>query len=142
MKQIIVTYRNRTEPAKTSVTSKLQWYDPIKKELQIFEGGQLKFEYKEDEYLVAMEATERLSRGIRSTFRLLPKVSDLKIKSTIGVLDNNRFKKFFDSYLNYNISNIIAVFGNKKIATCDVPDEEVEDFSYQLDRQGFNYEIL
>lgn len=142
MKEIIVIYRNRTSPSKTLVTNNLQWYDPIKKEIQLFEGGQLEFEYKEDEYLVAIGASERNKRGIRSTFRLLPKISDLKIKSTRGVLDDKIFIKFFDNYLNYNNSSITIDISNVKRALCIVADEEVEDFSYQLNRQGFNYEIL
>ena len=141
MKQIIVTYRNRTSPSRTSVKSNLQWYDPIKKEIQSFEGGQLEFEYKEDEYLVAMGSTERNKRDIRSTFRLLPKVSELKIRSTRGVLDDKLFVKFFDNYLNYNTSDIKINISDTNRTICDVPDEEVEDFSYQLNRHGFNYEI-
>ncbi len=141
MKQIIVTYRNRTEPSKTLVKNSLQWYDPIKKEIQRFEGGQLEFKYQEDEYLVAMGATERLNRGILTTFRLLPKVSELEIKSTRGVLDDKKFKKFFDNYLNYNTSEVTVISDNKEIAVCSVPDGEVDDFGYQLNRQGFNYEI-
>lgn len=141
MKQIVVTFRDREQPSKKMVTNDLQWYDPIKKEICNFEGGQLVFEYKEDEYLVSMGANERLKRGIRSTFRLLPKIKDLKIKSQIGVSDNNIFIKFFDNYLNYNISEITASINKKRHAICFVPDEEVEDFSYQLNRQGFYYEI-
>jgi len=140
MKQIRVTYRKRTEPSKTSVTNNLQWYDPIKKELLTFSGGQLEFEYKEDSYLTAMSEAERVNRGIKSTFRLLPKVSDLKINSSSEILDNKLFINFFDNYLNYNVSHINADISNDKFAICFVPDEEYEDFSYQLERQGFNYE--
>ncbi len=141
MKEIIVIYRNRKALSKTLVKNSLQWYDPIKKEIQSFEGGQLEFEYKEDEYLVSMGATKRLNRGILSTFRLLPKVSNLEIRSTKGVLDDRVFIKFFDNYLNYNTSEVLVDYGEKDSAICHVPDEEVEDFSYQLNRQGFNYEI-
>jgi hypothetical protein len=141
MKEIIVIYRNRNTYSKTLVKNNLQWYDPIKKEIQKFEGGQLEFEYKEDEYLVAMGADKRSNRGIHSTFRLLPKVSDLETKSTSGVLDDKIFIKFFDDYLNYNNSSVTIDVSNLKRAVCFVPDEEVEDFGYQLNRQGFNYEI-
>lgn len=141
MKQIIVTYRKRSQSSKGLVKNNLQWYDPIKKEIQKFEGGQLEFEYKEDEYLVAMGADKRSNRGIYSTFRLLPKVSDLETISTRGVLDDDVFMKFFDGYLNYNTSEALVDYEQKGIAICHVPDEEVDDFSYQLNRQGFTYEI-
>ena len=141
MKQIIVTYRNRTSPSKISVENQLQWYDPIKKEMIHFEGGHLEFEYREDAYLVKTKATERSRRGIRSTFRLLPKVTDLQIRSTKKTLDDDGFIKFFNSYLNYNISDITVDISSKTTATCSVPDKEVDDFTYQLERQGFHYEV-
>ena len=106
-----------------------------------FEGGQLEFESKEDEYLIKMGASERNQRGIRSTFRLLPKITDLEINSTKKALDNVLFKKFFDGYLNYNVSNIVADISSKTSAVCSVPDDEVDDFTYQLERQGFYYEV-
>ena len=140
MKQIRVMYRKRRHPSKTSIKNSLQWYDPIRKELLFFEGGQLEFEYKEDTYLTAMSEEERARKGIKSTFRLLPKVSDLKINSYSDVLDNKLFINFFDNYLNYNTSQINVDISNDKFAVCFVPDEEYEDFSYQLERQGFNYE--
>jgi len=175
MKEIIVTYRNRTQPKKTPVESKLNWYDPItkemqelgpeqlefgnkvnklpsfksgnlnwydpiKKEMQYFEGDYLEFRYVEDEYLVAMNASDRLKKGIKSTYRMMPVVVHVEKKSN-KESEDERFKKFFDNYLNYNVSDIIANLGNKSRAVCVVPDAEVDDFSYQLNRQGFNYEI-
>jgi len=141
MKQITIIYRDRNEPSKTLSKNNLQWYDPLKKEMQYFEGGQLEFKYTEDEYLVTMGAEERSRQGIHNTFRILPTVTDLEVRTVIKVIDNKIFKKFFDNYLNYNTSNIIVNLGQKHVAVCLVPDEEVEDFSYQLERQGFNYEI-
>ena len=140
MKQLSVIYRKRNESTKALSKNDLNWYDPIKKEMQHFEGGQLEFKYKEDEYLVAMGAEERQKKGIHSTFRLLPEVVDLEIKSTAKILDDKLFLKFFDNYLNYNNSNVIIDI-KKNSAICFVPDEEFDDFSYQLERQGFNYEI-
>lgn len=141
MKQITITYRDRNEPSKTLSKNNLQWYDPLKKEMQYFEGGQLEFKYTEDEYLVTMGVEERSRQGIHNTFRVLPTVTDLKVRTVIKVTDNKIFKKFFDNYLNYNTSDIIVNLGQKHVAICLVPDEEVEDFSYQLERQEFNYEI-
>ena len=176
MKQIIVIYKNKPEPKKTTVESKLSWYDPIakemqelgpeqlefgnkvnkptsfkkgnlnwydpiKKEMQYFEGDYLDFKYVEDEYLVAMDASDRLKKGIKSTYRMLPVVAHIEKKSK-EESEDKRFKKFFNNYLNYNFSNVVANLGDKNRATCLVPDEEFDDFSYQLERQGFNYEVI
>ena len=108
--------------------------------MQYFEGDYLEFQYVEDEYLVAMSASDRFKKGIKSTYRMLPIVVCTEKKNN-KESEDKRFKKFFDNYLNYNISSIIANLGNKSRAVCMVPDDEVEDFSYQLNRQGFNYEI-
>jgi hypothetical protein len=140
MRQVTVIYRNRSEPTKVLTKNKLQWYDPLKKEMQHFEGGCLEFEYIEDQYLVAIGSQQRSNQGIHSTFRLLPKAVDLEIISTHKVSDNKKFLKFFDNYLNYNMSEITAKTG-KENTICFVPNDEFEDFSYQLERHGFNYEI-
>jgi hypothetical protein len=139
MKQIIVNFHDRTVSAFKFINNDLQWYDPIKKELFIFEGGQLEFEYKEDEYLVSMGNSRRIQEGITSTFRLLPKVTKLKIKSSEKVSDHELFVKFFNNYVDYNNSGITANIIEKK-AICLVPATEEDDFTYQLNRQGFNYE--
>jgi len=174
MKQLRVTYRNKPEPKKTPIESKLSWYDPIvkemqdlgpeqlefgnkvnrppsfksgnlnwydpiKKKMQYFEGDYLEFKYVEDEYLVAMDTSDRFKKGIKSTYRMLPVVAHIEKKSN-EESEDKRFKKFFDNYLNYNESNIVVNLGNKSGAVCMVPDDEFEDFSYQLERQGFNYE--
>jgi len=141
MKQITITYRKIDKPSKALSKNKLQWYDPLKREMQHFEGGRLEFKYKEDDYLIDLGVEERLKQGIHNTFRLLPTVTDLEVKTIIKITDNKIFKKFFDNYLNYNTSEIIANLGHKHVAICLVPNNEVEDFSYQLDRQGFHYEI-
>lgn len=142
MKQVIVKYRNRTKSVKTPVKNQLTWYDPIKKEMLYFEGGQLEFEYKEDEYLIKMDASERLRLGIKSTFRLLPKVTELKSITRQKVLDNNMFEKFLSNYLNYNNSQISTSSKEKDYIVCNVSNNELDDFTYQLHRQGFEYQIL
>lgn len=141
MKQLIVKYRNRIKPTKVNAINNLQWYDPIRKEMQFFEGGQLQFEYQEDSYLVAMDNEEREKLGIKTTFRTLPKVIDLKIRGSHGILDDQDFKKFFKEYLNYNDSNVSIEADRKDIAICNVPNDELDDFSYQLHRQGFDYTV-
>jgi hypothetical protein len=135
-----VEFGNKVNKSPSFKSGNLNWYDPIKQEMQYFEGDYLDFQYVEDEYLVAMTAADRLKKGIKSTYRMLPIVARIEKKSN-EESEDKRFKKFFDNYLNYNVSNVMANLGDTRRAVCLVPDDEVEDFSYQLNRQGFYYEI-
>jgi len=143
MPVITVIHRVNEEPVREKMERELHWYDTIKKEIQIFHGGKLTFVYKKDDYLVKMGESERNKRGIRSTFRLLPKVEDLEVVNYKKVkADSNQgaVDKWFDSYSNYNSSEAVMEVGDEYGTEFNVPEKEMEDFCDQLDRQGFRYE--
>jgi len=119
------------------VNQDLPWYDLVKKEMVILHGGRLDFEYKEDPYLVKMGKAEREKRGIKSTFRLLPKAVDVEIKKTQRKNDKEEIKKWLDSYFNYNDTKIAIEEEYEEGITLDVPSEEVENFTYECERKGF-----
>lgn len=131
MKTIIVDYIFKTDPIKVNVERELMWYDVIKKEMQHFTGGQLVYEYKYDDYL------EKL--GYENSYRLLPKVVELKGKSDRIISNKNKILKWFKSYMNYNDSEIEVDGANRRGVVFNVPDNEEDDFSYQLERNGFKY---
>ena len=140
MKRIIITYRQKKSQTKIPVKKQLLWYDSVRSEMLQFSGGQLEFEYKEDEYLVKMGESGRKSRGINSTYRLLPKVVEVKESSTILVSNKEDFKKFLNNYINYNDVEIEVEESNDQ-SICNIPDNSVDDFCYQLERNGFEYDI-
>lgn len=131
MKTIVVNYTFKTDPTKVNVERELMWYDIIKKEMQYFAGGQLVYKYKHDDYL------EKL--GYENTYRLLPEVVELKGKSDKIISNKNKILKWFKSYVNYNDSEIEVEGGNENEVIFNVPDNELDDFSYQLERNCFNY---
>jgi hypothetical protein len=140
MKIVIVNYPTKLVPEK--VKRELFWYDPLKKIMLRFEGGQLKFEYQEDKFLVEMGESERKRKGIKSTYRMMPKVIDLEIKDNKRETDKDKLKKWFDQYLNYNDSGSEIDNENNDNIAFVVPDDEVDDFSYQLSRNNFEFRIL
>lgn len=139
MNIIFVSYPINNKPTKEKIIKKLFWYDPIKQEMQTFEGGYLRFEYKEDEYLIKMDPTEKIRKRVTTTYRVLPVIEDLEINVHKKETDKDKLKKWFDDYMNYNATkieiNLITDVGMSFV----VPNKEIEDFSYQLERNGFKY---
>jgi len=139
MKDITVLFKNSDKVVRENFERELFWYDPIKQEMQVFNGGELAFEYREDEYLLKMGEAERNKRGINSTSRLLPKVKDLQLYVHKEQSNEKAIRKWYMDYLNYNNTKVaIESFSNKDIVF-SVPDEEVDDFTYQLERNSFRY---
>lgn len=140
MSAITVLYNIKSGPVKENLKRELNWYDTIKQEMQVFEGGKLGFEYKEDEYLVAMGEEGRKRRGITTTFRMLPKVEELKVVNynNIKTTDNEKeVRKWFDNYTNYNDSDAIVISSDGNGIEFDVPNKETDDFLYDCERHGF-----
>ena len=141
MKTVTVNYKINNESVKVKMQNTIRWYDSIRGEMLEFYGGKLIFEYKEDPYLVEMGEEERQKKGIDSTFRLLPEVIDVETRENKKVSDEKDVKKWFNSYLNYNNSYAEIDFIGKDNIVFNVPDNEADDFLYQLERNSFNYSI-
>jgi len=140
MAEITALFRFKEIPSKEIINEEHNWYDNIKQEMLVFKGGKLSFEYKEDEYLVKMGEVERTKRGITSTYRMMPKIEDLEVDNhfkMIEVTNKNNIEKWFDSYGNYTEASIERI--EPRGIVFEVPENEVDDFYYQLERQGFDY---
>jgi len=139
MNTIFVSYPIDNTPQKDKIIKQLFWYDPVKKEMQTFEGGYLKFEYKEDKYLVDMDPEEKKRKRITTNYRSIPKIEDLEITVYKKKTDKEKLKKWFDNYNNYNVTKIEVNLVTEVGMAFGVPNKEIEDFSYQLHRNGFEY---
>ncbi|HUS49289.1 MAG TPA: hypothetical protein VMZ91_03945 [Candidatus Paceibacterota bacterium] len=140
MAEITALFRFKEIPSKEIINEEHNWYDNIKQEMLVFKGGKLSFEYKEDEYLVKMGEVERTKRGIISTYRMMPKIEDLEVDNHFKmteVTNKNNIEKWFDSYGNYTEASIERI--EPRGIVFEVPENEVDDFYYQLERQGFDY---
>ena len=139
MPEVVVLYKTTREPVREKGEKELQWYDSLRGEMLPFFGGRLGFEYREDEYIVAMSKEDRVEKGISSTYRMLPKVVDVEIVNynKMKTSTNEKVvKKWFDDYVNYNITEAyISGWGDNGI-TVVVSDDELDDFLYQAERSG------
>ena len=112
--------------------------------MQVLIGGKLTFIYEEDDYLIKMGEVERKRRGISSTYRMLPKAEKVEVENyniTNRTTNQKEIEKWFSSYLNYNNSNI-SIESKEYIAIeFNVPEKEIDDFTYQAERNGFRCKI-
>lgn len=141
MADIKVIFSIKEKPSKEKVNEKLNWYDNIKQEMLTFHGGKLTFKYKEDKYLVKMGEEERLRKGIKSTYRMLPEVEDLQVDNHFDMVKETNQKKIEDWFYNseYADESTIESMSNNSI-NFNVPDNMEEDFYRDLEGQGFKYE--
>lgn len=139
MSEIEVIYTIKNKPIREKINKDLRWYDHIKKEMQFFKGGQLVFKYKFDQYLDKLSEAERINMGFKIPYRLLPEVTDLDAMAFKAESDKDAILKFFTNYVNYNHSHITIISKSSDSINFDVPDKEIDDFSYQLHSNGFQY---
>lgn len=141
LKKITIIYTNKKISIKRKLENNLQWYDNIKQEMLYFKGGNLTFKYQEDPYLIKLGKEERMKRRIMSIWRMLPKVTDLKIKIKKNVINKDDIHTWFNNYVNYNDSNANIENINEQNIEISVPDNEIDDFIFGLDRNRFEYII-
>jgi hypothetical protein len=144
MSEVTVIFDSKREPIKENIERDLKWYDHIRGEMLTFRGGELEFEYKEDDYLVKMGEEERLRRGVTSTYRMIPKPKNLKIinyNKTQIKTNKDLVKKWLKRYFSNNYDNINVISENNNGIIVSVSDKELDDFLYDAERNGFRTEI-
>jgi len=142
MKNIIIHFDTNIRPVKEKAENRLQWYDDIRKEMLFFTGGKLNFKYIEDDYLITMGEEERKKKGIKTTFRMLPKVEDMEIVKYKRISNKKDVEKWFDEYDKLNRGSVSKTGETEISFQCQVNDNDAEDFIFDLDRKRFHYDIL
>jgi len=139
MPSVVILYKSKTQYNREKGENSLQWYDGLQHKMLSFYGGRLSFEYREDDYIVAMSQEDRNKRGIRSTWRMLPKVEEVEVinyNKMTTTTNEKEVKKWFDDYINYNITNAYIIGFNKIGIAASIPDIDMDDFLYQAERHG------
>lgn len=135
-----IFYKVSNNFLKENIERDLFWYDVLKKEMIEIKGGRLEFEYREDPFLVSIGEEGRKKIGVNSSYRLLPAPKPLEIINYKKVVKSIN-KEEIDKYVvEYSIDNNIEFYKVDKKEdgfSIDVPDDNVEDFLYQMERRGF-----
>ena len=141
---ITIKYSVQNNFVREPLIQELYWYDNLKKEIIKFEGTKLEFEYKEDPYILSMNDSEKKEKGIKTTYRVLPKPVLVDVINYNKKESKNNKKdvvKFFKDYLNYNNTDISINSESVDSISFNVKSEEVDDFIYQIERNGYQYDL-
>ncbi len=138
MAEITVFFNIKEDPSKEKVNEELNWYDTIKQKMLVFHGGKLLFKYKEDDFLIKMGALERQRKGIKSTYRMLPKVKELEVNNHFKMVRSTNQKQIESWFYSSEYINDISVDSvtNDSIVF-EVPDNIEKDFCDEIEEQGF-----
>lgn len=127
MTNIIILDVEKEISVAEEVDRELLWYDHKKKKMLKFQGGQLFFEYKFDDEL--------------KEYRLLPKVSSLSIQKKKRIKSREAILDWLHVYSIYHDTDIEKIGEQDNGILFSVPDNEVEDICYDLERQGIEYRV-
>jgi len=126
---LTIYFSAKNKNIKEKVENTLHWYDTILKKMNTYKGGKLEYKYQKDEEL------EKL--GYDNPYRILPEVVELEKTVSKQVNNKDEVIKWFKSYMRNSDIEIISS-GSDGIEL-NVPEKEINDFKYQLDRKRFDY---
>lgn len=112
-----------------SIEQQLYWYDIEKKEMLKFVGSSLSFKYKYDDSLD------------KPKYRLLPEVVQEGRLEPTKQIDKKAILNWFDKYQNYNHTKARIISQSSVGRNFEVPQQEIDQFTYDLQRNGFRFEV-
>ncbi|MFW6026125.1 MAG: hypothetical protein ACOCRX_07265 [Candidatus Woesearchaeota archaeon] len=127
---IEISLNNKRRRIKEKVERDLYWYDNIKQKMCHFKGGQLRYEYKFDNYLK--------DNNYHNPYRLLPVVEDLEVVKY--KMDSDYDGIIY--WVNNNNFNIDIITENDRSIEISINDDDKEDIIDELEQKRFNYMIL
>ncbi len=130
---ITIYFSIKNKSAKEKVENNLQWYDTVLKKMNTYKGGKLEFKYQKDKEL------EKLGYG--NSYRMMPQVADLEVIALKPSSNEKAVLKWFDDFQNYRDSDSVIISKDKMGIEFDVPDNEVEEFMYECERNSFNVRV-
>tara|TARA_Y100000034_G_scaffold136138_1_gene211030 strand:- start:12949 stop:13344 length:396 start_codon:yes stop_codon:yes gene_type:complete len=129
MIDVVVHVDSSNNRVKERVERDLSYYDSEIKRMWRFRGGQIKMKYMFDPYT--------------RNYRMMPTVEDLYEVKTVPKSNMDEINQWFEEYQNYN--NTRATLDDVRSSNAAVyfivPEDELEDFTYNMSRKGFRHEV-
>lgn len=130
---ILIDFKRVTSKDKVNISKDILWYDNLRKKMQKYRGGKMVMRYR-------VENDDEKAENKDPIIRLLPVIEDdFEIHKNVDS-DKNSIKEWYKIYTRYNNSESEIVNISGKGVIISVPKDEVEDLSYDLDRNGFYYQ--
>ncbi|NJL70397.1 MAG: hypothetical protein HC888_01705 [Candidatus Competibacteraceae bacterium] len=130
MPNVTIKPTSRLERRLEPLVVDLYWYDSDAGEMLAFSGSHLEYDYVWNAQL--------------QKYRLEPRATVVKVASHVQTKgDPQRIKRWWNDYQNYNATNaeVVQLSSGLSNTVFDVPDDELDDFTYELERAGFQFEV-
>jgi len=128
MIEILAINTSRTITSKVKIDRELLWYDHKKHKMEKFTGGKLAFVYKYDEEI--------------DEHRLLPETEDVIKNHSETITDSRQIDDWFELFSNYNQTKAIKYSTVEEGVIFSVPDDELENFTSQLERECIQWKNI
>jgi len=128
MIKILVQNEISTVKKKKKIERELLVYDHVHKKMIKLNGGKLAFEYGKDEEL--------------GTYRLMPKAEDVYEIKSVTEMNKDSVTTWFDIYANYNETTATVDEKLDNGTVFNVDKDEIDKFTYSLERQNMRFKIL
>ena len=127
---IQVTFPMRSHQVKQPIERELLWYDPERKQMFRGVGTELKF-------------SQRLDPGL-GRYRLLPEVVVKEGTVLVDKQDPEDMHGWWDDHQDAHDTSASLVIGSvtDTDALFDVPEDELDNFTDDLEANDFEYEVL
>lgn len=134
-KDILIYFKKINSKDKTNISKDILWYDSLRKKMQKYRGGKMVMRHR-------LENNDEKEVNRKPVLRLLPVIEDdFEIQKKVNI-DSNSVKDWYKIYTRYNNSESEISSISSDGVIISVPKEEIEDVSYDLDRNGFHYNLI
>jgi hypothetical protein len=141
-------YFPKSKQTKDRVKRLLLWYDPLYRQMKEFQGTRLIFDYVEEKYVEKElgknisfdEATDEEKIRVKVVKRIRPRV--VIDKDTVEVSCKDLLDNWFKTYSNYNLTTAKKERSDSVSTVFEVEKTEVDQFTYDLNRHKFRYQVI
>lgn len=148
----ILSYHPYDNKKYETIHIKRQWWDSLYQKMLYFESSHLDFQYEQEKYVKTSngnipvdEATEdeKNKYGISSIYRMVPVEKNYKTVVNKKEINRSKCEQAFREYLKYNdVDNLNIIYKSDNCVLFDIDEDNIDDFSYFLDRSGIRFEII
>jgi len=149
-KKIKILVVKPTKKTKEYIKKEIKWFDTFYKEMLVFEGSHLSFEYKQEKYAELPDGTrkpekkatkkEKEQYGVKLKYLMRPKAEQASFNK--DEKDDKKLKKWFKDYQNYENDKIEIDEDKNDSITFEMEEDDVDDFVHDLDRNNFKWKII
>jgi len=140
------------ETSEAVIEKEMFWYDGFYARMVSLRGSCLKYEYVDEEYIELEDGTkipkdeatpEQLrTHSVKKAKRIKAFPNKFTVKVDTRRQDLDAVRKWFHTYSSYNETGAERSSSDSNSVVFTVPQKELDDFAYNLERSGIRFRVL